>query len=553
MTETNKPLNLQYVSDVIGKDYKKWNYGDVCCIFSQTGTGKTLFITGDSVREGLIDRLDEGERLIYLCNRTALKRQVKISLLKKYNQPVPIIADEKGIPILDNDGKLNVDFDALDQITVIENVTVASYHAIASGVKDNTFLDMDVKHTLDHYRYIVCDECHFMFTDSGYMNKTNLVFQEIIRGGYPQSIVIYISATMDDILPTIEKAFEDSIVKTIWGYGKNALHKYTTGIDYSYLNIKYFNSNMDLVRLIANDTSSDKWLVFVTSMNMGDKIQDELKSYDINSVFIKSGTVNDETKSIIDSEKFNCKVLISTKVLDNGVNIKDESVKNLVVCAYDKTTFIQEIGRLRVNIKNPRNINLFIKTMDKKMFYGRIGKVYQPRLDVIQLFGEDIDKFKHTYNMDLNNIYPELFYLDKNNEWSLNVTGYARLLKDNDFACQMAEAFNVDEFAFIKEQLKWLERDNEFNEENFIQNVPDDEDVTLLAEFLENASNIERYDKEAFIESVMKIISKSITLKSTLNKVDGKHKSRSKGIKIFNKLFELCNLPYAIIGKNTLL
>ena len=37
-------LNLKWVSDTIGEEYKQWRKGDIITIQAQTGTGKTYFV-----------------------------------------------------------------------------------------------------------------------------------------------------------------------------------------------------------------------------------------------------------------------------------------------------------------------------------------------------------------------------------------------------------------------------------------------------------------------------------------------------------------------------
>ncbi|WP_415301404.1 DEAD/DEAH box helicase family protein, partial [Clostridium perfringens] len=176
-------LKLKWISDVIGKDYKQWKDGDIIKIQAQTGTGKTRFIIGDKNNRGLVDNMNCFEKMIYICNRTELKRQVKLDLLKKYNKKIEYINKEEK----------QVDTEWLDKQTVIENVTIATYHAIAEGKLDNIYLNKD--NSLDFYKYIVCDECHFFLTDSSYMNKTYLAFKELIQKSYNKSIRIFISAT----------------------------------------------------------------------------------------------------------------------------------------------------------------------------------------------------------------------------------------------------------------------------------------------------------------------------------------------------------------------
>ena len=92
------------MTETIGKDYKDWKKGDIIRIQAQTGTGKTYFITGDKKHKGLIDTLKDYEKMIYICNRTELKKQIKIDLLNKYEMKIPYITNDKGEVITNKKG-----------------------------------------------------------------------------------------------------------------------------------------------------------------------------------------------------------------------------------------------------------------------------------------------------------------------------------------------------------------------------------------------------------------------------------------------------------------
>ena len=114
----NKRLNIKWVSEVINDDYKNWQKGDSVIIESQTGTGKTYFFTGDEKTEGLVDKINKNEKILYLCNRVNLKRQFKRDLLKKYGMGIP------------------EDINELDKISEIGNITILSYQALAERELD---------------------------------------------------------------------------------------------------------------------------------------------------------------------------------------------------------------------------------------------------------------------------------------------------------------------------------------------------------------------------------------------------------------------------------
>ena len=60
-----------YVTDVIGESYKTWQTG-VVLINAGTGTGKTTFIVKELNEWAEIT----GTKILYLCNRSALRSQV---------------------------------------------------------------------------------------------------------------------------------------------------------------------------------------------------------------------------------------------------------------------------------------------------------------------------------------------------------------------------------------------------------------------------------------------------------------------------------------------
>lgn len=523
-----KKLNLKWVNEVIGEDYKNWKKGDVVRVQAQTGTGKTLMITGNDKVKGLIDRMKDYENLIYICNRIELKRQIKLDLLRKYNLDVP----------KSDDGKLNTE--ALDNITKIENVVITSYHAIAHSILDNTYNSNN--NNMDLFDYIICDEMHFMLTDSSFNNLTRLAFDELIRKVHRNSIKIFISATMDEMVKVIEKAVEDSKNSFI---KKNSikLHTYNTGIDYSYLNIKYFKHIKDIITLIKNDKTNEKWLIFVTSKKNGQDIKNELDKYNISNEFITSGSKTEEAKNITTESKFNCKALITTKALDNGVNIKDNAVKNLVVMAFDKTTFIQEIGRVRFNILNAPEINLFIRTCYKKTFSNLADKIYEPKFKDCQLYMNDKSKFGKKYHNNLSGLADDLFYIDNETKnITLNKIGYARLIKDGSFAKVMIKKFeNEGDFAFIKEQLSWLGLEDTFNADNLIEDIIPNDEIETLQSYLDNI-----VDKKLFADE-QQLISDLVIKELTNISKDVDYRTRKlKPTTLEVILRKQLELPYAV-------
>ena len=159
--------------------------------------------------------------------------------------------------------------------------------------------------------------------------------------------------------------------------GENPVNVYSYLLEkeYSQYTCYYFEEYDSIINKIISST--DKWLIFVNSEEDGKKLEAELniKNSSFNSafffpvnpyaVFLSSKTKKSGASTvyndIVSKEKFDCKVLIATSVIDCGVNIKDETLNNIVIAQPDKTEFLQMLGRLRET--ENQEINLYIKNI----------------------------------------------------------------------------------------------------------------------------------------------------------------------------------------------
>ncbi|WP_286231288.1 DEAD/DEAH box helicase [Neobacillus mesonae] len=514
-------LNLKWVSDSIGDDYKKWGKGDTVLIEAQTGTGKTYFIKND-----LLDSLMSHERLLLVCNRTNLKRQLKKDLLKKYNQPIPDTLNE------------------LDEITTIANkVTITSYHAISNIIKESLYDTNAPKYEISQYDYIVMDECHFLFADGGFNNKARFAFEELVTKYYPFSIKVFISATMYEVRePIIHNV--NRIKNNGFGLDDAEIHEYSTGTDYSYVRQKYFKKMDSIINVIKNDKSDEKWLIFISDIERDWKKILEAFGED-NCSLIKSGTVNDELNSIINNGKFKKKILVCTKAMDNGINIKDEKLKNIVIMTWDRITFIQMLGRKRIDIENPEEVNLYIPTRYKKSFLSKLNGLLVKK-EELNLHQTNKTEFYKKYDNDLKDFKDvnDLFYRDvMTGKIKANLIGMKRLDEDIKFAEYIIEKFETDKkYAFIREQLSWLGLSDSNCEVNLLEDVLIEDEVTTLDEFLKNLFGEKLFEKEQ--RELKEFITKDFD--TMISKLQGRHKDREPGLKILNKLLVICDIPYII-------
>ncbi|HFH0132188.1 TPA: DEAD/DEAH box helicase family protein, partial [Clostridioides difficile] len=267
-----RKLKLKRVSEIIGEDYKNWEQGDVIKIDAQTGTGKTYFINS------VLAKTYPNKKILYICNRTNLKRQIKLELIKdngsefenlklknakfqEYHKNKGTTKMVKNISVLEQ----------FDLIEVIENITVLSYQTLSDQIIKKRFYNSNDssndKFNFNSYDYIIFDECHYLYSDATFNNKTNFIFEEIFNKP-SRAIKIFLSATIEDLKPHIENIFNTDNQKDIYNLDKvrKNLHdkSYSTNRDYSYLDIKYFKTLDTIIQKIQDDNSSNKWLIFVS-------------------------------------------------------------------------------------------------------------------------------------------------------------------------------------------------------------------------------------------------------------------------------------------------
>lgn len=512
-------LNLKWVADSIGNDFIKWRKGDTVLISAQTGTGKTWFI-----KNVLLDFMESYEKLLFVCNRTNLKRQIKNDLLDKFDYDAPD------------------DIDVLDKITTIDGrITIASYHAIHNEIIEEMYGDGSCN--FDHYDYVVFDECHFLYADGAFNNKIRLAYERIVNKQYDNPIKIFISATIHEISPHIKMAVDlENEISHAFGNKGAKIHEYNTGIDYSYIKPKYFKRIDNIINLIKNDKSNEKWMIFISDLNVGYKILEELG--EDNCSLIKSGTKSDELDSIINTSKFNKKVLVCTKALDNGININDPLLKNMVIMAWDQISFIQMLGRKRINIENADQVNLFIQTRYKKAFKSKL-QGYNDKMSDVNLREQNPTLFYKKYDNDLKDFSErnDIFYRDgETGEIEINPIGKKRLIKDIEFAEYMINRFGKkNEFAFIHEQLSWLGLSDSSPSENLIEDVVSYDEVRSLEKYLDSISG-----KKLFEDGQLKLSNLIIRQLITISKNVDYRTEKLKPSTLENIIREQLNLPYAV-------
>lgn len=531
-------LDSKFVSEGIGEDYKQWNAYNPVFISAQTGMGKNTFI-----EEVLIKYATElREKVLIISNRIANSRQQKerIAMLVRCEEELEKYTSK-----------------GLDALEDFNNVKIMTYHKLGSE-----YDDLLIANQYRQYRIVIFDECHFFMSDALFNNKTGRIFKKSLSI-FKNSVRVYMTATDEEVLPVIIKkeeflqkeTFENLLSTTIRGIcikPKEVLY-YNFKRNYDYINAKYFDSKDEILEAIKNDKSEYKWLIFVNSKDDGKKIVSEIGN---GATFITAeskdsrGLDGKAYEEIVKEEKFSCKVLVTTSALDNGVNFKDDLLKNIVICTHDKTEFIQMLGRKR--IIGDEQINLYICARNVAYFNNRLRTV-KSKIEAILLYKKNLKLFINNYLLNNWNYNHEgitqLFYVDDKADIHLNDIAQAKLFHDKTFLEKMKNELECGKKeVFILEQLSWLGLQNTYGDEHWLSHTYADENQGEFLELLDSNCGV-KLSKEQFNIFAKQFKEHVIRI---YGKQEGDRSDRDYGETKIRKIFDKYGLSYEIDIKDSM-
>ena len=332
----SKEFSERWLVNGIQEDYKNWLPRGVVSrqkasrifIESPTGTGKSSFV---------LDKLfpfaaEKNYNILYLANRSALNQQIRNAVARKLKVKEKIKKDEATFYLPES-------FCCL---------TVINYQAISL---DSTALET----FLSDYAYIVFDEAHFFVEDSLFNAKTGLLLKSVLDAS-PDAVWIFLSATLDGseelLLAAADKIQPNNLIDA--NLNKLVLRDHHIVYKNNYQSAVYtpsFFRGIDDLMPVINRTVGEKWLIFVSSIQRGKALQQRIKKETgRKAVFLSSENKAGKRWEMLSAEeRYDEDVLIATKVLDNGVNIRDEDVRHIVIPFCDRTEFMQMLGRRRTH------------------------------------------------------------------------------------------------------------------------------------------------------------------------------------------------------------
>lgn len=461
-------MKQRNVSEIIGDDYKKWQDGQDILITAPTGTGKTYFIL-----HVLLDyAIQNNRKILYFVNRKVLQKQLIAEIDRLQSKYINSLEPQKR--------------------NVKNYIEVWTYQYLEEQIRQNGMRAGIINHKC--YTYVVCDECHYFSCDSNYNTLTQLSFN-YIRKCFFQHIRIFMSATMDNVIQNIVNTSLNANKKRVLyapGYvpeiSKNELiaakqlWEYTVEPDYSYLNIKGFGKKEDVIGLL--EEYSCKWLIFVDSIKYGNKLEREIsqKFSEKKVVFVDAKYDQDEQSQqsvdhIVEKKLTDSDVLIATSVLDNGISIHDNGLRNIIIFADNRETFLQMLGRKRIDSES---VNLFLPRMNKQFFQQRLYTSVLPVKNFIEknrkyLKIEDIQNMlpqevnwedyrqerDFFYHIQVNEVMYRsfrrtCFFTNSDYGVYLNEFAVQRIYLLEEYYSELISSFDADEDSFLRLQLSWV-------------------------------------------------------------------------------------------------
>lgn len=484
--QTNgETISAKTVSDKIGQEYKFWNPNDVIFISSPTGSGKTTFVLNELLPYAILKH----KRVLYLVNRSVLKKQLE----ENRNECARYFRNQgRYLPRIE-------DWFEIITYQTLETLIKASVYDPAAFNKVNAYLGYD---------YLIMDEAHYFMSDAVFNTSTETAFSAIMgRIGIPsinegKQIRIFMSATVNNVkeyfkLNQSSIEWENSRIRNANAKPVNnnqdgstdesqmilqnqqmQVHYYVREYDvpledmYRDLHIHLFDDYNSLEEIVC-ETKKSKWLIFVDNKEKGEKMNQYILDHGIQSVFISAQYKRDPATSgavntIIEERRIDSKVCIMTYVLDNGVSIEDDRT-HIAIFADNKEQFLQCLGRSR--LKDYSNAHLYIPKGSNRIFAIR-KKDLQYTDDFVRYYDSIVGGVCCMYPQQMCMIIDAMC---QNEEYynafkRVCYTYGGNIMKNSLSIAQIDYLYKIydellskkDQWAFLRLQLQWINRDDDF-------------------------------------------------------------------------------------------
>lgn len=405
----------KWVSDIIGTDYKRWK-NEFIVLDCGTGCGKTYFclrVLGKYAKQS-------DKQILYLCNRRKLRKQV---------------------------------YEEIKELQLLDVIYVTSYQALQRDVQEEK--------QIPYYDYIVADECHYFMTDATFNDYTDVSYNYIMK--QKESVVLFISATA--------KTFFRYLIESNKVKKRNI---YRLDKDYSYVDKLYYYEKNELTSIINDILANEPDSKIIVFCNVGDRLIEMNKVYKEEAHYYCSKSTKDRKLRELcgwgDNNRNDCikrcsdklitfdkRILFTTSVLDNGIDLKDSRIKHIFTEIVDVDTMIQSLGRKR-SLNANDTCTFYIRKYQKKGIQGFINRT-QKQLEPVKLYKESYQDFylkygngKNRDRIQKNDIFYSLFKENKTSgQIKINECKYRKYIQDYSMLSMMKELGHMEFLSLILE------------------------------------------------------------------------------------------------------
>lgn len=341
------------VSATLAPEVDCWDGRNPVIIVAPTGKGKTSL-----AKLHLVPKAQkQGKNVLFVVNRVAIATQLKQDTMKITGSPMLGRLTEQGVR----------------ETEIFGNVAVITYHSLHVFINDPAN-----EAWLKNLMYVVADEIHFVVSDSGFCEKAGY-YLKILTSKFQRAVRVYMTATDWDVLEPLAEAERANYIDSQkfanpWLLPRE-FRRYVFPADYSHVKLHFFN-DLNEIRKRIQENPNEKWILFMDSKKAGKALAKELGEC---AVYLDADSKDTESWHILLREKsFTQQVLVTTAVLDCGVNIIDPKLCNVVIISDDRTRLIQMLGRKRC--QQGEKVNLFVYDMDIQTITKRYSdgeRIYQ--------------------------------------------------------------------------------------------------------------------------------------------------------------------------------
>ncbi len=457
-----------YVTDLVKDDYLAWRTGEKIIIGTPTGSGKTTFVIATLLKYAVA----QDKHIIYYCNRRILYEQFSVQstrlikmvfgedveISKKAEQHLHLLTYQ-GSELTENYPIVSIKIDddgntlELTPDDILYYVFDEAHYFLSDAQinpKTNFWYDVSFEHGISVFltatpkpliaflegrKYLTSETNRTVYRKCKQRDKlrkeAERVTSEIMDAFSWDCRQAGIEAKMPSEQALIDTTIRRrcnplsdwfAVLRNANISTKQVDHVYWYKPDYSYVDPMYFREYDEILKKIEED-ADDKWLIFVDDEILGRDLTRAIKDMVKESVaFISSQTVKrkglakDVYSHIIQHKSLPVRIVVATSVMDCGISLHDATLKNVVIINDDETSFLQMLGRRRVN--DGESIKLYIKVFEYLTIHNRYNRCMQDIQFLIKLSLKNRTAYlksgRSTANRDGNTYGSELSAKDLN-------------------------------------------------------------------------------------------------------------------------------------------